>query len=127
MLKKGFEEVWSTMLRYKRVGDFLGQIVDIMREEVGHLAIFGMPPGMIHDIEFGSVSREELHVHPVPIDIPQQTGGFSVSAEAVPDKQQRPLEMAAQLLDKGKGIVTGNVPGGHREIEAQTFFAQATR
>jgi hypothetical protein len=50
-------------------------------------------------------------VHPVPIDITQQTRGFFVPTEPVPDQQHRPLEMTSQLLDKGKNVIAGDVPG----------------
>ena len=45
-----------------------------------------------------------------------------VFTEAVPDQQQRPLEMASQPLHKGKDIIASDVPGNHREIEAHTFL-----
>jgi hypothetical protein len=115
------------MLRNERVGDFLRQIVDIMRDEVGHLTIFGVSPGMVNAIEFGCISREELHVHLVPRDIPQQTGGFFVPTEAIPDQPQRPLAMATQLLDKGKDSVSGAVPENHREIESHTLLPRRHR
>jgi hypothetical protein len=83
------------MLGNERLGNFSGQIINVVGDKVGHLAIFGMPPGMIHDIELGRVGREELYVNPVPIDVTQQPSGFFVPTEAVPDQQQRPLEMTS--------------------------------
>ena len=122
MLEKGVEELLPTMLGNERGRDFLSKVVNIMRDEVGHLAVFGVPPGMINDIEFGGIGREELYVHPVPIDLSEQTGGFFVPTEAVPDDEQRALEMASQLLDKRKDIVSGDVPRRDGEIETQTLL-----
>jgi len=41
-----------------------------------------------------------------------------VPAEAVPDEEQRAPEMPAEVLDKGKDLVAGNVRGGERKIES---------
>ena len=122
MLEKGLEQILSTMLRYERISDFWRQVVDVMQDEVGHLAVFGVPPGVIDDIELGRVSREKLNVNPLPIDILQQTGGLFVATEAVPDHQQRPLEVPTQLLNEDKDIVSGDVPRDEGEVEAQTLF-----
>jgi hypothetical protein len=105
MLEKSIEQVSSMMFGEQRMGDLSGQIIHIVGDEVGHLVIFGVSPSMVHDVEFGHVCLEGLHVHPMP-------------TEAVPDQQQGPLEMTSQLLDKGKDIVTGDVAGKHREIAA---------
>jgi hypothetical protein len=87
MLEKGFQQVLSTVLGNERVGDFLSEGVDIMRHEVGHLAVCGMSPGVIDDSEFGRISREALDVDLVPLDISQQTRGLFVPTEAVPDQE----------------------------------------
>jgi hypothetical protein len=39
----------------ERLGDFSGQIRNVMGDEVSQLAICGMPQGVIHDIALGSV------------------------------------------------------------------------
>jgi hypothetical protein len=61
-------------------------------------------------------------VNPVSIERPQQTRGFSVSADALPDQPQRSLEMAAQLWHKGKDPIASNVPGGQKAIAAQALW-----
>jgi len=53
MLKKGPEEVWPLVFGQEGVGDCLGEVVDILGNEVGQLTIFGMPPALLDDIEFG--------------------------------------------------------------------------
>jgi len=52
MLKEGSEQVWAPVFSQQRVSDFLGEVVEIMGDEVGHLAVFGMPPALLDDVEF---------------------------------------------------------------------------
>lgn len=56
-------------------------------------------------------------MYPCPIEVTEQAGGFLVSAEAVPDEEQRAPEMPAEVLDKGKDIVAGNVGRRNGKIQ----------
>jgi hypothetical protein len=42
MPEKGFEALLPTVLAHERGRDFLHEVVDIMRDAVGHLAVFGV-------------------------------------------------------------------------------------
>jgi hypothetical protein len=57
MLEKGVEELLPTMFGNERLDNFSGQSLHVVGDEVGYLAICGMPPGMIHDITLGRVCR----------------------------------------------------------------------
>jgi hypothetical protein len=49
MLEKDLRFV-STMLGNERGRDFLSEVIDIMRDKVGHPAIFAMAPAMVNHI-----------------------------------------------------------------------------
>jgi hypothetical protein len=51
------------------------------------------------------------------IEVAEQACSFLMPAEAVPDEEEWALEMSAEVLDKGKDIVAGDVGGGDRKIE----------
>jgi hypothetical protein len=44
MLKEGPEEVWTLVFGQQCVSHFLGEVVEIIGDEVGHLTVFGIPP-----------------------------------------------------------------------------------
>jgi len=69
MLKEGSEQVWAPVFSEQRVSDCLGQVVNIPGKEVGHRAIFGMPPTLLDDIQLRRIRRQELHVYPCAIEI----------------------------------------------------------
>ena len=62
MLKEGSEQVWAPVFSQQRVSDFLGQVVHIPGDEVGHLALFGMPLTLLDDVQCRRIRRQELHV-----------------------------------------------------------------
>jgi hypothetical protein len=57
-------------------------------------------------------------MNPFAIEVVEEPSGFLMAAEAIPNDQQGSLEMAPELLDKGKNILASDVSGKHREIEA---------
>jgi hypothetical protein len=110
------------MFAEHRPGNLVSQVGKVPGDEIGHFTIFRVPPGLLNDIEFGGVCREELYVNLMAIDIPQQTGGFFVPAEAVSNEQQRSFEMAPQLLHKRKEVVPGEILGAHGEIKPDALL-----
>jgi hypothetical protein len=122
MLKKGPEQLGPPMFGQERSCDFVGQIVEVCGNEVGHLAIFGVAPGMIDDIQLRGVSREVVDMHLLVIEGSEESIRFLVPAETIPDHEQGPLEMAAQLLHKRKEIVAREVLRAHGEIKAYTLL-----
>jgi hypothetical protein len=55
MIKERLEQITSTVLGNERIGDLIGQLLDIMGDKIGHLAILGVSPAMIDDIELRGV------------------------------------------------------------------------
>jgi hypothetical protein len=92
-----------------------------MGDEIRHLPILGMPPALLDDVEFRRIGGQEFHMDAWAIDVFEQARSFLLSTEAIPDEQQRALEMPTELLDKGKDIVARDIGGGHREIEVQAL------
>jgi hypothetical protein len=45
------------MFAAHRYGHLVSELGKVRGDAVGHLAIFGMPPGMIDHIEIGSIDR----------------------------------------------------------------------
>jgi hypothetical protein len=122
MLEKGVADLVSTMLGNARGREFLGEVVDIMQDKVGPLALCGMPPAMVNHIQLGRIAGEEHHVNPVPAEVMQQPRDFSVPIATIPDQQQGSLEMAVHLLDKCQDIVTGDIAGIYEAIAARSLL-----
>ena len=121
MLKEGPEEGWPLVFGQQRAGNLVGEVLDILRDEVGHFSILGMAPTMLDGIQFWCIRRELFDMEAGAIEVTQQARGFLVPTEAIPDHQQRTLEMAAELLDKRKDIVPGDVGRRDRKIESQAL------
>jgi len=51
MLEKSLAEVWPPLFHQQRASDFLSQIIAIIRDEIGHVAVCGVPPSLRDDIE----------------------------------------------------------------------------
>ena len=92
-----------------------------MGDEISHLAILGVPPALLDDVAFRRIGGQAFHMDAWAIDVVEQSRGFLVSAEAIPDEQPWALEMPTELLDKGKNIGARDIGGGHRAIEAQAL------
>lgn len=121
MLKEGPEQVGAPVFGQQRVSDFLGQVVNIPGDAVRHLALLGMPPTLRDDVQLRRRRGQELHVDPCAIEITEQSRRLLVSAEAVPDEEQWALAMPAEVLDKGKDLVAGDVGGDEGKIESHTL------
>jgi hypothetical protein len=50
MLKESFGQVTSTMFGNQQLGDLAIQSINILRDKIRCLAIFGMPPAMVDDM-----------------------------------------------------------------------------
>jgi hypothetical protein len=57
MLEAGLQEVLTAVFGKQRAGDLVSQVLDIPGQEVGHLAILGMAPTVLDDVEFGRIGR----------------------------------------------------------------------
>jgi hypothetical protein len=119
MLEKSFEELLTTRFGNERVGDCLSESIGLIRDTVGHAATLGVSPTVIDDMALGGIGRQELHGHPMSVDIAQPPSGFFVPTETIPAQQQGSLKRTVQLLDKGTDIGAGDMPGSDEEIEAQ--------
>jgi hypothetical protein len=117
MLKEGMEQVCTLVFGKQGAGDFLSEVVDIMGDEVGHLAICGMPPAVLDDIELRRIGGQGFDMDACAINIFEQSRSFLVPTEAIPDEEQRTLEMRSEVLDKGKNIVACEVRGRNGKIE----------
>jgi hypothetical protein len=57
MLKEGLEEGGPLVFGQQRAGDLVREVLDIVGEEVGHVAILGMAPARLDGIEFRCIGR----------------------------------------------------------------------
>ena len=96
--------------------------MNIMGDEVGHLAIFGMAPTVVDDVQIRRISWQEFHMDARAIQVAQQSRSFLMPAEAVPDHEQGTLEMPPELLDKAQDISAREIPRGDGKIEAQALL-----
>lgn len=122
MLKKGPEEVSTLVFNQQRAGHFVGQVVDVLGDEIGHFAVFGMTPAVVNDIEVRGIRWQKLHVYPPAIELTELPCRFAVSAEAIPDHQERALEVPVELLHEGEDIIAGEIVRGDRKIESQALL-----
>ena len=121
MRKEGSEQVGTPVFSQQRVSDFLGEVVNIPGDEVGHLALVGMPPTLLDDVQFRRRRRQAFHVSPCAIKITEPPGSCLGSAEAIPDEEPRAPEMPTEPLEQGESIVAGAVGGGERNIASQAL------
>ena len=56
------------------------------------------------------------------IEVSEESLRFLVAAETVSNHQERPVEVATQLLHKRKEIGSGESRGAHGEIQPQTLL-----
>jgi hypothetical protein len=61
------------MFGQQRVCDFVGQIAEVCGNEVGHLAVFGVAPGMIDDIQLGGVGGEVVDRNLLVIEVSEES------------------------------------------------------
>ena len=117
MPEKGVEQVWALGFGQQGAGHCLSEVVDRLGEEVGQRTILGRPPTLLDDVQLRRIRRQALHVYPCPRESTEQASGFLLSAEAVPDEEQRAPERPGEGLDKGKDLIAGDGGGGHRQIQ----------
>src|SRR5215471_2274599 len=98
MAAKGVEQSWTAMFGSQRAGDFLGSVIDILGNEVGHLAILGLPPAVVNDVQLRSIGWEQFDMHARAIEVMEPPRRFAVAAEAMPGDRQGALEVLVELL-----------------------------
>src|SRR5262245_43965855 len=121
MTKKGIEQSGAPMFGNQRGGDFLGQVIDIMRDAVGHLPVFGVAPAVIDHVECRRLCWQELHMDAPAIEVTETPRRCAVPPEAIPDHQQRAREVPVQLLHAGKDIVAREMVRSAGKIPAEAF------
>lgn len=92
------------------------KIGDIIGDDVGHLAIRGVPPAVLDDVKLGRIGRQACHMDARTIEVTKPLHRFAVSAAAIPDHQQWVLEMPVQLLHERQDIGAGEMPRGQRTM-----------
>src|SRR5262245_9001657 len=105
MLKQGVQEPWPWMLRAERVGDLSGEGIDSMKNNVGHLVLFGGPPVLLHDMEVWRIRRYACAMDTGAIEGAETACRFLGATEAVPDAEPRTCAMPEAGLDKGEHIL----------------------
>ena len=123
MLKEGSEQVWASVFRQQCVSDFLGQVVNIPGDEVGHLAICGMPPTLLDAVQFRRIRGPKLHGYPCAIEVTEQAGCCLVPAAAVPDEEQR----ASDTIDVEFSCKAESPLGQKAYVSATTAQARRPR
>ena len=121
MLEEGMEESLTAVFGHQGVGDFVGEVRRIMRDKVGHFSIFSVAPTGLDRIEFRCIRRKVCDMQACAIDRLEETGGFAVATPAIPDQQQGALQMAVELLHKGKASLSCEIGGRDRKIEPQAL------
>ena len=118
MLEKSLEQVLTVVFGKERVSDFVPKILKILRNEVAHLATFGMAPAVLNHMQFGRLRREALLVYARVIGVPEPPRGLAMAAEAIPHHPQWSPEVSVKLLDEGEDIVAGDVGGRDGKVQA---------
>jgi len=88
MAEKGAEQSGAPMFGKQRVGDFLGQVIHIVGDEVGHLPIFSMAPAVVDHVQVRRICWQELHAYLRAIEIVEETRSFAMPAATIPNHRQ---------------------------------------
>jgi hypothetical protein len=103
------------------VGDFVRKVLDILGDEVGHFPVLGMAPTVLDGIEFRRIRWEIFDMDTGTIERLEEPGGLAVATPAIPDQQQGALQMAMELLHKGKDVLSREIRARHGKIAAQAL------
>jgi hypothetical protein len=94
MAEEGTDELGLARCAFERSGDSPMKILDVLRDEVGHVAVLGTIPHQFHRIQVGSIGRQPLDLKPVRVLSLHQSHRLAVGVVAV----QHQDELAPQAL-----------------------------
>jgi len=109
------------MFGKQRGGDVLGQVIDIMRDAVGHLPVLGVAPAVIDHVECRRLGWQARHLDAPALEVTEAPRRFAVPAAAIPEHQQRALAVPVQLWHAGQDIVAREMVRRDGTIPAEAF------
>ena len=97
------------------------QLCQILRQEVGQVAILAMVPDALHRVEVRGIRRQPFHVHASPKTPPQPTLSRSMHLPAVHNQNDASPEMPQQACHKQLKIPGPDISGLQVEVKTESM------
>ena len=104
----------------QRFADGSGKLLNILRNEVSQVGVFGSVPHLLIGVEIGGVGRQPFDVQPSGKTLSQTACGRAMHRPAVPHQDNAFGKMLQQCGHEGFGLVGGDIVVEHVEIETQS-------
>ena len=95
------------------------QMIDILRDKIGQLAILAIVPDLFDRIQLGSVSRQPFHIHASAEPPLEPPNAAAMNHPTVNDQNYAFRKMNQQLGHKGFEIFSANIGILYGKIQSQ--------
>src|SRR2546428_5436708 len=128
LLPKRSYQLWPPLHRAQSTAGVVADLLDGRCTEVGDFAILQVIPNAFDRIQFRRVGGQELELHRAFMRFdPSAHGATAVDVEAIPDDQQRSMDLRAQRLEEFEHLRGTDGAGEKAKVEAPKRDARDRR
>jgi hypothetical protein len=104
LVKERMQAIGLVPEGFQHVFQFGVQILNVLRDDVGQGAAFGLIPNILHRIEFRRVGWEPFDLKPRCAILEESSGGGAVSRQAIPHQNDWTAQIPMNMADKSNEI-----------------------
>src|SRR5262245_21264070 len=99
----------------------LVEVVDVVRNEVGQVAIFGLVPNVFDGIKIGRIGRQPLHAQPGATLFLKAANRRAVDGPAVADQQQWPTQSVMDSANESDHVLRCEIMVGQVVVQTKAL------
>ena len=97
------------------------ELGDIIRDEVGEVAVFRLAPNILNRVEFGRITGKPRYVQPRAASLVQAADRRAVGGQAIADQQQRTTQLVMHAAEEPDHVVGAGVMVQEVVVHAETL------